>query len=88
MTEQPEALRLADILQYKLPSVECLERAATELRRLHAENERLHQINQWHEMKLSVRGYVIQVDDLKAANAQLLDQVHQMLQDEAEEPKP
>jgi hypothetical protein len=41
MTEQPEALRLADILQHKLPSVECLERAAAELRRLHGENERL-----------------------------------------------
>jgi hypothetical protein len=39
---------------------------------LHEENERLHQINQWHEMKLSVRGYVIQVDGLKAANAELL----------------
>ncbi len=41
MSEQPEALRLADILQHKLPSVECLERAAAELRRLQAENERL-----------------------------------------------
>jgi hypothetical protein len=29
--EQPEALRLANILQYKLPSIECLERAAAEL---------------------------------------------------------
>jgi len=38
---RPEALRLADILQHRLPSVECLERAATELRRLHGENERL-----------------------------------------------
>ncbi len=41
MTEQPEALRLADILQHKLPSVECLERAATELRRLHEVNAEL-----------------------------------------------
>jgi len=34
---QPEALRLADILQHQLPSIECLERAAAELRRLHVE---------------------------------------------------
>lgn len=33
--EQPEALRLADILQHKLPSIEYLERSAAELRRLH-----------------------------------------------------
>jgi hypothetical protein len=91
MTEQPEALFLADELEAPLGTVisgEVDKRAAAELRRLYAENERLHQINQWHEMKLSVRGYVIQIDDLKAANAELLDQVHQMLQAEAEEPKP
>ncbi len=35
MTNQPEALRLADILQHKIPSIECLEVAAKELRRLH-----------------------------------------------------
>ena len=32
---QPKALRLADILQHKIPSIECLEKAAAELRRLH-----------------------------------------------------
>jgi hypothetical protein len=31
-----------------------------------AEIERLRQINQSHEMKLSVRGYEIQIDSLKA----------------------
>ena len=36
---QPEALRLADILHYKLPSVECLEKAAAELRRLQSRAE-------------------------------------------------
>jgi len=46
--------------------------AVAELRRLHAENERLHQINQSHEMKLSVRGYELQIEDLKAAIAELL----------------
>jgi hypothetical protein len=35
--------------------------------------ERLHQINQSHEMKLSVRGHEIQIADLKAVNAELLD---------------
>ena len=41
MTTQPEALRLADILQHKLPSIECLEVAAAELRRLHGVNQEL-----------------------------------------------
>ena len=36
MTEQTKAQRLADILQYKIPSMECLEEAAAELRRLDA----------------------------------------------------
>jgi hypothetical protein len=38
MSKKPEAIKLANILQYKLPSIECLERSAAELRRLHAEN--------------------------------------------------
>ena len=41
MTKQPKALRLADILQHKLPSIECLEVAAAELRRLHDVNQML-----------------------------------------------
>ena len=41
MTTQPEALQLADILQHKLPSIECLEVAAAELRRLHESNTEL-----------------------------------------------
>ena len=36
--KQPEALRLADILEFKVPSIECLEKAAAELRRLHEVN--------------------------------------------------
>lgn len=39
--KQPEALRLADILQHKIPSIECLEIAAAELRRLHEVNAEL-----------------------------------------------
>lgn len=33
------ALELADILENKIPSIECLEIAAAELRRLHHNNE-------------------------------------------------
>jgi hypothetical protein len=77
MADQPEALlhRLERLGQdsvgnYGMPI--CAE-AAAELRRLHGENERLHQINQSHEMKLSVRGYEIQIADLKAVNQELLE---------------
>ena len=38
MSKQPEALLLANILQYQIPSIACLEVAATELRRLHGVN--------------------------------------------------
>ena len=44
MTTQPEALRLADILE-KMPLGECDGQAAAELRRLHAENEALREAN-------------------------------------------
>jgi hypothetical protein len=60
ITQPPEALRHAQELDRR----GLLEEAA-ELRHLHYENERLHQINQSHEMKLSVRGYEIQIADLK-----------------------
>ena len=39
--KQPEALLYADILEYKIPSIECLEKAAVELRRLHEVNAEL-----------------------------------------------
>lgn len=68
MSEQPTALYLAQVLQSADEPVS--DAAAAELRRLHTENERLHQINQAHEMKLSVRGYEIQIEDLKAAMKQ------------------
>ncbi len=51
------------------------------LRRLHAENERLHQINQSHEMKLSVRGYEIQIADLEAQR----DAIQQVVDEQAED---
>ncbi|OBQ27774.1 MAG: hypothetical protein AN487_24450, partial [Anabaena sp. CRKS33] len=50
-----------------------------ELRRLHKENERLHQINFLHEVKLSVRGYEIRIEDLKAVNAELLDALRDLV---------
>jgi len=50
------------------------------LRRLHAENERLHQINHAHEMKLSVRGYEIQIEDLRLAHAELRERNAELLE--------
>lgn len=49
MSKQPEALRLADILQHKIPSIECLEVAAAELRRLHFELEAMTQCAKNHD---------------------------------------
>ena len=69
--DKPKALRLANELGGVSDAL--ADEAAAELRRLVAENERLHQINQSHEMKLSVRGYEIQIADLKAVNQELLD---------------
>ena len=83
MADQPKALlqRLERLGQdgvgnYGMPI--CAE-AAAELRRLVAENERLHQINQSHEMKLSVRGYEIQIADLKAVNQELLGALNKLV---------
>jgi hypothetical protein len=80
MADKPTALRLAgywaaknDQGEYLYSSLRFREETAAELRRLVAENERLHQINQSHEMKLSVRGYEIQIADLKAVNQELLE---------------
>ena len=39
--KQPEALMYADILAHKIPSIQCLEEAAAELRRLHEVNAEL-----------------------------------------------
>ncbi len=77
-----EALFLADELEAPLGTVissEVDRRAAAELRRLHAENERLHQINHAHEMKLSVRGYEIQIEDLMLAYAELWERNAELL---------
>ena len=79
MTTQPEALRLADLLAEYLGADHPAVRAiSAELRRLHAENDRLHQINQSHEMKLSVRGYEIQIADLVAQRDVLLEALQRL----------
>lgn len=79
MTTQPEALRLAALLeQIDGQHWQVQDSAAAELRRLHAENERLHQINKSHEMKLSVRGYEIQIADLAAQRDALLEALKMM----------
>ena len=80
MSKQSQALRLADEVQRPYIKASAWEKeAAAELRRLHAENERLHQINQSHEMKLSVRGYEIQIADLEAQRGELLSALNAML---------
>jgi hypothetical protein len=78
MTEKSEALRLANELGGV--SDQLADEAAAELRRLHHENERLHQINQSHEMKLSVRGYEIQIEDLRLAHAELRERNAELLE--------
>jgi hypothetical protein len=80
MTEKSEALRLAAELAAELGYFRLCGKAAAELRRLHAENERLHQINQSHEMKLSVRGYEIQIEDLRLAHAELRERNAELLE--------
>jgi hypothetical protein len=81
MTDQERALRLADDLDaWTLGKPTHHREAAAELRRLHAENERLHQINQSHEMKLSVRGYEIQIEDLRLAHAELRERNAELLE--------
>jgi hypothetical protein len=59
--KQPEALLLADILQHKIPSIECLEKAAAELRRLHEVNQDL--LKALHEALETEREWVGLTDD-------------------------
>ena len=73
MTTQSYVLQLAEAMSLAFPGNLGIDKAAAELRRLHAENERLHQINRSHEMKLSVRGYEIQIADLEAQRDALLE---------------
>lgn len=69
MTQQPEALRLADDLDAEFVqghiSNHTGRKAAAELRRLHEENEHLKLVKFSFEMKLATRGYELQIDDLK-----------------------
>jgi hypothetical protein len=76
--DKPKALRLANELGGVSDAL--ADEAAAELRRLHHENERLHQINQSHEMKLSVRGYEIQIEDLRLAHAELRERNAELLE--------
>ena len=78
MSAQNEALRMADRLEGRWALHPEMQEAAAELRRLKAENDRLHQINQSHEMKLSVRGYEIQIADLKAQRDALLEALKEL----------
>jgi hypothetical protein len=64
MTDRPEALRLADILQHRLPSIECLEQAAAELRRLHELADKY---------KWQVRDTCARAEKAEAVNQELLE---------------
>jgi hypothetical protein len=75
-----KALFLADVIKADPASKTHHDEAADKLRRLVAENERLHQINQSHEMKLSVRGYEIQIEDLRLAHAELRERNAELLE--------
>jgi hypothetical protein len=80
-------LRLADILEFKIPSIECLEKAAAELRRLHQsereawryadeveqERKRLHGVNAElvDALKVVIRGVPDTWEGVKQAKAAL-----------------
>jgi hypothetical protein len=83
VVEDDEALRLASQLEAYWGAKNGHDRerqAAAALRRLHEKNERLHQINHAHEMKLSVRGYEIQIEDLRLAHAELRERNAELLE--------
>ena len=98
MSDQPEALRLADILHYKLPSVECLEKAAAELRRLHEVNaewaekaktwlaspEAAHLLDGYRDLAQRLNAVEQQRDELLAALRGLID----WFDDETKTPRP
>ena len=60
----PEALRLADILQHRIPSIKCLEDAAAELRRLHEAHE-------WQHKMAGQR--LRRIEKLEAINQELIE---------------
>ena len=76
--KQPEALLYADILANKIPSIECLEKAAAELRRLHEENQ------QWQEKcntYIQIHDAVVKDNDrLYALNAELVEALKYMME--------
>jgi len=73
MTEQPEALRLADqMLHYWDERGPDAEEVAAELRRLHAENEMFKVMHQSHADKLKSVG---------AINVQLLEALEECVED-------
>ena len=75
MIDVPMTVALNPLPLYTAPPtaapIEDIEALRRDAERLKAENERLFQINRSHEMKLSVRGYEMQIDSLKADNERL-----------------
>jgi len=64
--KQPEALKLAKILERQIPSIRCLEEAAAELRRLHEVNAELVEA-----LRVVIRGVPDTWDGVKQAKAAL-----------------
>ena len=61
------------------PAIIYVVRALRQAEVIRQENERLRQINWSHEMKLSVRGYEMQIDSLKADNERLREALQKIV---------
>jgi hypothetical protein len=66
-----EALRLADILEHKIPSIACLEVSAKELRRLHEVNQELIEALKCLTDQIFDQEIIIEWDDKQKALAAL-----------------
>lgn len=97
MNTQPEALRLVDILEHKIPSIKCLEVAAAELHRLHdykssyeiwlEKTNWVQDSSQWHELGKH-RADVLKdrIDRLHEVNQELVEALEQITKVEYQSP--
>jgi len=74
--KQPEALRLADILEHKIPSIECLKQAAAELRSL--DDERYAWAKRSHMWMNECAKAAKEVTRLAALNAELVEALEEV----------
>lgn len=75
--EQPKALLLANILEHQIPSIDCLEIAAAELRRLHWANQALlkalKEIAEWTDRYTTAGHPILTVARAAIAKAERLE---------------